>query len=127
MEIRIDDNKHISAIQAEFTRLFPYLKLEFFSMPHQAGQLTAEKYLISPVRTIGECRKVHRSGSIAVFPQMSVTQLEREFQHTYGLSVQVFRKSGDTWLETGVTDNWTLEKQNNIGAELADIHNWEYI
>jgi hypothetical protein len=37
----------------------------------------------------------------------------------YGLSVQVFRKSGNVWLETSATDNWTLRQQNNEGAELS--------
>ena len=38
---------------------------------------------------------------------------------TFGLSAQVFRLSGDVWLETTSTDNWTLEEQNSTGQEAA--------
>jgi hypothetical protein len=34
--------------------------------------------------------------------------------------VQVFRKSGKVWLETTVTDGWTLEEQNLQGEALSN-------
>jgi hypothetical protein len=37
------------------------------------------------------------------------------------LSVQVFRKSGKSWLETTFTDGWTLKKQNQEGIDLSQI------
>jgi hypothetical protein len=50
---------------------------------------------------------------------MTVTELESRFNTIYGLSVQLFRKSGRAWLETTVTDGWTLEEQNNEGEALS--------
>ena len=50
---------------------------------------------------------------------MTVTDLEQNFSDVYGLSIQVFRKSGDVWLETTITDGWTLEKQNEQGKMLS--------
>jgi hypothetical protein len=35
----------------------------------------------------------------------------------------VFRKSGKTWLETSVTDDWTLKRQNEEGMELSRMGN----
>jgi hypothetical protein len=32
---------------------------------------------------------------------------------------QVYRKSGKIWLETTVTDSWTLEEQNKQGESLS--------
>lgn len=49
---------------------------------------------------------------------MTVSELEQHFADVYGLSVQVFRKSGEVWLETTTTDNWSLEKQNQEAIDL---------
>ena len=49
---------------------------------------------------------------------MTVNELEQRFSDVYGLGVQVFRKSGNVWLETTVTDGWTLEQQNKQGESL---------
>ena len=50
---------------------------------------------------------------------MTVANLENDFDAIYGLAVHVFRKSGKVWLETTVTDNWTLEEQNRQGELLS--------
>lgn len=121
MKITINDQRKIYAIQEEFTQQFPYLKLEFFSKPHQAGGGSPKKIMESGSKTLGECRIIHNRGTLTIIPQMTVTDLESGFRDIYGLSVQVFRKSGKAWLETTVTDNWTLEEQNRQGESLSAI------
>jgi hypothetical protein len=122
MQLKIDDNQSIADIQAVFARNFPYLKLEFFSIHHESGQGTAGKYLIIPTKHIGQCRTNQHTGTIFITPGMTVEKLEKEFRNVYGLAVQVFRKSGNVWLETTVTDSWTLQKQNKQGEELSEMH-----
>jgi hypothetical protein len=39
----------------------------------------------------------------------------------FGLCVQVFRKSGNHWIETSLTNSWTLEQQNREGFELSSF------
>ena len=119
MEIRIDDTKKLSTIQTEFSETFPYLMLEFFTRPHNIGTPSPKKIMIPIVKTVGQCRSVHTQGKLTIIPSMTVAALEQVFNETYGLSVQVFRKSGNVWLETTVTDGWTLEKQNRHGEELS--------
>ncbi|MCD6068986.1 MAG: hypothetical protein K0S33_3812 [Bacteroidetes bacterium] len=119
MKIAINDHRKIFAIQEEFNRLFPYLKLEFFSKPHKHAGANAKKLMKSNSKTLGECRTVHDPGEITIVPEMTVSELEQNFGSVYGLGVQVFRKSGRTWLETTVTDSWTLEEQNRQGEELS--------
>lgn len=48
---------------------------------------------------------------------MKVSELESVFTETFGLSVQVFRKLGNVWLQTTTTDNWTLAEQNQKASE----------
>lgn len=120
MKIRINDKQEIQAVQKEFNTVFPYLKIEFFTIAHQPGAGTSKKNLIQhKTKTLGECRTIRNKGKINITPDMTVTELEQKFNKAYGLSVQVFRRSGKAWLETTVTDSWTLEAQNNHGEALT--------
>ncbi len=119
MTITINDHRKIHAIQEEFTSVFPFLKLEFFSKPHTQGGASPKKLMKNSSHTLGECRTIHNNGNISITPQMTVNDLEQRFSDVYGLSVQVFRKSGSSWLETTVTDAWTLEEQNQQGESLS--------
>lgn len=119
MKIIINDHRKIFAIQKDFTKQFPYLKIEFFAKPHKIGGASSKKMMETSSKTLGECRTIHNAGIITITPQMKVADLEQNFMDVYGLSVQVFRKSGKIWLETTVTDTWTLEEQNQQGEELS--------
>jgi len=119
MKITINDHRKIFAIQEEFNKLLPYLKIEFFAKPHQKGGASPKYLLCQKTKTLGQCRTNHNKGEITITPQMTVTDLEQNFSDVYGLSIQVFRKSGDVWLETTITDGWTLEKQNEQGKMLS--------
>jgi hypothetical protein len=119
MRITISDSRKIFKIQEEFNTAFPYLRLEFFSKPHKSGAPSAKKYLKRGDITVGECRTIQESGTITITPATTVEELEQSFRKIFGLSVQVFRKSGKVWLETTVTDSWTLEEQNKQGEALS--------
>lgn len=120
MHITIYDQRQISTIQAEFNQAFPFLKLEFFSTAHIPGGSNTKTELYAHHKTLGECRKTHTTGDMVITPQMTVSELEQIFRNHYGLGVQVFRKSGKVWLETTVTDGWTLQEQNLQGKELSE-------
>jgi hypothetical protein len=120
MKITINDKRKIFGIQEEFNAMFPFLKLEFFSKPHKPGGGSSNKLMKSSSKTLEECRTNHKSGTITVSPQMTAGELEQNFADVYGLSVQIFRKSGKAWLETTTTDHWTLEEQNRQGKELSE-------
>lgn len=119
MKMKINDNRKISAIQEEFNSAFPYLKLEFFDAPHQFGAPSSKASIRKSSQTLGECRRIHTNGEFEIDAHMTVSDLEQGFIDVYGLSVQVFRKSGKVWLETTVTDGWTLLEQNKQGEELS--------
>jgi hypothetical protein len=119
MKLKINDERTISAVQADFNRFFPYLKIEFFKAPHQIGEGSAKNLLYDNTRYLKDCRVRHNQGEIELKDSMTVNELEEVFLHQFGLSAQVFRKSGNVWLETSATDNWTLRQQNDEGAELS--------
>jgi hypothetical protein len=119
MKIIINDNRKIFAVQKEFNKIFPYLKLEFFAKPSKAGGKPSTKTITHSSKTLGECRAVHHTGTLTITPNTTVSQLEQDFRDNFDLSVQLFRKSRKSWIETTVTDGWTLEHENNQAAEMA--------
>ena len=119
MKITINDNRKIFAIQEEFSKSFPYLKLEFFSKPHEPGGASSRKPIKSEAKTLGECRSTHKDGTLSITANMTVADLEGNFRDVYGLGVHILRKSGKSWLETTVTESWTLEEQNKQGEALS--------
>ncbi len=121
MTITVNDKKKIFEIQKEFNDLFPYLQIQFFTKPHKPGGLSPKNQMVDTQKSLGGCRTIHNKGSIIISPIQSVKTLEQSFQNVFGLSVQVFRKSGKAWLETNVTDDWTLEEQNKEGQALSRI------
>lgn len=121
MILMIDDNQKISAIQQKFNAMFPYLKLEFFKHAHKVHQGNPKKDMLNASLTLKQIRDKHANGKLEVKESMKVSDLETQFQTLFGISAQVFRKSAGSWIETSVTDNWTLKQQNDEGKDLSDF------
>lgn len=120
MEILIDDNNKLAEIQMEFSKHFPFLKLEFFNFDPIAKDIFSKKNLIVDTnKTIGEIRHIHNLGTISINGHQMVSSLEQHFIQYFGIYIQVFRKSGNAWLLTSTTDSWTLSEQNKMGEEMS--------
>ena len=119
MKITINDKRKIFAIQEEFNSVFPYLKLEFHAKSHKQGGASSKKTVKGGNITLGDCRTEHNKGKITIIPEMTVADLDQRFRDVYGLEARVLRKSGKLWLETTVTEGWTLEEQNKQGEALS--------
>lgn len=116
MILQIESKKTISEIKEEFHAVFPFLKLEFFTKPHDVSDASLIREMIKTNPELGELSKNKKSGKIDFTPYTTVAALETAFRE-HGLNVQVFRKSGTVWLETTITDNLTLQSQNALGKE----------
>ncbi|MBP6185693.1 MAG: hypothetical protein KA479_12190 [Saprospiraceae bacterium] len=112
----ITDDKSLRQVKLEFQDKFPWLKLEFYNNSHEVGKASSEDDHLDDDKTIGEVRKVHTEGELSIHGNLKVASLEEEFKDGYGLNVQVFRRSGEIWLQTTSTDDWTLTEQNDKGA-----------
>ena len=111
-------NKLIKASEVKkiFNNQFPFLKIEFFKKKHKALQGSLKKELIA------EDFVMNSDSDLIEFKEdMLVSELEKQFEDKLKLSVQVFRKSGKSWLETTFTDGWSLKKQNQEGLDLSKI------
>jgi hypothetical protein len=125
MEIYISEEAIIANIQDDFHRNYPFLKLEFYQQPHEEGESCRKEEKLSPDTPIDDIRMIHTFGWINISKHRTAAELEYDFRHNMGLSVQVMRKSGDMWVQTTKTDNWTLNQLNEEG-KLAVQHIFFY-
>lgn len=98
--------------------MFPYLKIEFFLRSSMNGKRTKKEYLSNLHIPLHELTKNHVDDQMTLDENTIVNELEKSFRDRFDLNVQVFRKSGNMWLETTATNNWTLGYQNSQGQEL---------
>jgi len=119
MIIHIDDGRKLNDIKIEFSEKYSFLKIEFFKKAHAEGDGSPKSELIEDDVTVGEISSVHNDGDIVIIGEMKVAELEEQFESFYGIHIQIFRKSGKIWLETSVTDQWSLNEQNSTGKEMS--------
>jgi len=119
MHLHIAPNRLISEIQKEFNALFPFLKIEFFNNRSFSRSDFSARQIIPSNREIGDSQSAIKESDIEIVKETKVSELEKIFKDKFSLAVQVFRKSGNLWLETTMTDDWTLQQQNNHGREIS--------
>ncbi len=117
MKIDIKDNLTINDIKNVFSDAFAGLKIEFVKHNHQSGVGSAKSEIIEGNPKLWEIRKFHTEFSIEINEDQLVEEVEAMFHNKFGLNVQLFRKSGNVWIETVNTDNWTLKDQMQRSAE----------
>ena len=118
MKMHIHNTDTLEKVQESFNAEFPYLKLEFFTRPHEKGRPTEKQFMVN-VKSYATAWFRASTATVSIPTAMTVQELERVFQEELGLYIQVFRKSGKVWLETTATDDWSLFKQNEEGQELS--------
>ena len=99
MKIQINDHQEILAVQEEFSKFFPKIRIEFLGKPSKVGNPPSEK-LVKATKTLGDCRVVHNKGELTLSPATTISDLKQTLADTYGLSAVFFRKAGDNWVET---------------------------
>lgn len=102
-------------VKESFHKEYPYLKIEFYNKKHVSFEGSLPKNTIVENVSLGELNPKMRPGEIEMDENLTVNAFESRLENDFGLHVQVFRKSGDYWLQTNSTDNWTLGKQEEKG------------
>lgn len=121
MDFVISDSGRLCEIQEEFSSHFPFLRIEFFGYePDEKDVFKKSNMITDTGKTIGEIRHIHTHGSLSINGHQKVSTLEKHFRENYGINIQVFRKSGNNWLITTASDDWTLADQNKKGKEMEE-------
>ncbi len=117
----IKDSQSIKEVQSTFHQLFSGLKIEFYKTKHQDFGGSHKRDQLHPDQILKNIRTVHNEGDISIDSNMTVLVFEQLFEDKYGLHVQVFRKAGNIWLQTSVTDYLTLDMQNRKALQSETV------
>ena len=109
MELCIERGKPVKDIQQEFNALYPFLKIELTNKKQPIKLVTGDKFA-------GTDQHIDITGT------RTVAQLENDFLRYLELPIQVFRRGGNMWIETSLTDDWTLDQQNKEGELFSNLH-----
>lgn len=118
MTIKIDDQQLIGEIQKKFSETFPFLRLAFFR-PIPNLNFLALYDEIPLTERLGKFLKAGKKGKFTISHLDKVSAVEQKFRDLFKLEVQVMRRSGNKWLMTSATDDYTLKQQNSLGIEMA--------
>lgn len=119
MTIRINKTRTFKELQQDFNEYFPFLKIEFFKRGHAVEEGSSASKMIRTNQHLKDIGSIKEEGQLDLTPTMTVASFEQTLLDRFGLAIQVFRKSGNLWLETTMTDQWTLGQQNEHGREIS--------
>lgn len=121
MNFEIREENTIAEVQTLFNTCFPYLKIDFFEKNVSFfPSIVSYKPMLHTERKLIEFRKDSKKiAPFQVTKELNVTAVEKFMQSFYSIYAQVYRKSGNVWLETTVTGNWSLEEQNKQGRSIT--------
>jgi hypothetical protein len=115
MKLEISNTRTVQDVRHDFNSQYPFLKLEFYKITPQKSRTREQIPHTLSLKSAG----LKSTGYIDIDNAMSVGELEKMFNEQFGLSAQVSRHSAGVWLETTMTDKWSLQKQNEYGKEIV--------
>jgi hypothetical protein len=135
MLIEVKPDMMLKDLKKQFHNYYPQLKIEFFNQSstehghNSKEQLLDNDTILHTITGVGD-------GTINFTGNTSVRQFETLFAETFQLNVQVFRKSGNVYLETSNTDDWTLDQEHkealssmvrgeSAATDFTDRDQWE--
>lgn len=117
MKLTINKNSNIEDVKKIFTACYPFLKIELYRNP---ADITEYK-TIAITHPLVQPSTNNFQAEINIQEDKTVAELENDFLQL-GLKAKIFRKSGNVWVGTSLTNNWTLQQQNTEAEELCRIY-----
>lgn len=96
-------------IKKAFSSHYPGLKIEFFIDKNKDGNLTADEKYSNADSLLSEISE-ESNNTLDMSLYTTASDLENAFKENFGVMVQVFRKSGSSWLMTSASDNIALSE-----------------
>lgn len=120
MHIQLHDQITLREIKSVFSSYYPYLKLEFYAVPHKLFEASAEKDILPDDVQLQTIKAGHTDGIIDIQPTEKVADLEREFQVRFELPLQVLCMEHGEWTQTTGMDSFTLKEVNEYSRLDSD-------
>lgn len=117
--LHISPSKYIYELQQEFSKTYPFLRLDFYlGRPVEPDRPLLTKKLVKASSLLKDAG-LKKDGDLDISGTITVAALEKTIAEQYGMTAQVVRRSGSIWLETTMTDDWTLQQQDKHGREIT--------
>jgi hypothetical protein len=125
MLLRIDQDTSIKEVQKQFNAWYPFLQIHFFKNWSTDNKLSKKAERALPEWPISNLKNFKNPEYLPIDDKITVAELLKSFSDI-GLLAQVCRKSGNHWVETSLTSDWTLARQNEeamlISVPESDLH-----
>ena len=118
MKLFIEKESLAEDVKKIFTTCYPFLKIEFYKKKPVHANVIQKKEVMPLTLPLIQFTNGSDKTVIDIGHNVTVEQLEDQFA-SLGLLSEVFRKSGNVWIETSLTSNWTLQQQNMEGEEIS--------
>lgn len=113
MQLTFQPTTTLEAIQAQFEKKYPYLRIEFYSTPHRPGEASQSDFIINDKHaSLKELTGFAEQTFFIITPATTVADLEQWMQTRLSLPTQIFRKRAGVWIETTRTDDVFIEQLN---------------
>jgi len=113
-EISVSGNKKIKTLKKEFTKKFPYIRINLYPLSEKAKKIqTAHNSELK----ISEVRTKNNPGKISLNGRTLVSTLEKNFDKLFGIYAQVCytESDGDRYYTSGSHDKLSLTQLNKKG------------
>lgn len=111
MVIVIKKDMQVKDLKKQFHAYYPQMKIEVFRTTHDVEGGNSKANLISNDVSLSELTG-GLEGEVEFVGSISVAEFEQRFADGFHLNIQVFRKSGDVYIETTKTDDWSLDQEH---------------
>ncbi len=118
MKLLIEKESKVEEVTKMFNSSYPFLKIELYKKPFNNGHTGVKKQPLASGESLFKFMPALDKAVIDISNEVTVAELENQFGDI-GLIAEVFRKSGNVWIESSLTDNWTLQQQNSEAEEIS--------
>jgi hypothetical protein len=116
MLIHIRDNFQVSDLKDRFEKCFQELTIEFFFSTKNTLDAVS---LAGKNQRIGDIRRLHVEGDLAIKSWYTVSQVKQEFSDKYGLNIEIYRKENNAWVNSSRMEDLTLRELGEISRRHA--------
>jgi hypothetical protein len=119
-EIAINSDTKVKDVQTQFEAYYPFLTIEFSK---NKAAIFARSHNLGPDNIISKISNLPAPVNLNVNVERTIAEVEKQCHELLGLSVQIFRKSGNVCNAISITNSWTLQIQNMAGEFIsAEMH-----
>lgn len=109
LTLKINGSQSAGDFRKEFSSAFPFLKIELLrKSTNQEEKPGAKGITTLPANQLMSKTQV----AFDINEATTVADLKSLFLEKLGIITLVYRKSGTMWIETSLTDDWSLGRQN---------------